>query len=158
GIISFNDKVLMYGSSMGNSMNDKRENSRGGADAGVIGVDTLGNKLWDKTYGGTSIEHFSQAHALQDGIVFIGTSASDLGFENSEKSFGGSSDIWVVKTDFNGNKIWDKTYGDFGDEFVNNSKIVGNKLIIAGLSGGGSIPGNMNLDNKGGFDAFLLSL
>lgn len=159
GIISFDNKILMFGNSSGSAVLDKSENSRGGVDAWVICVDTLGNKIWDKTFGGTNGDHFSKAHITNNGIVFIGESNSDIGFEKSENSFGGSSDIWVVKTDFLGNKIWDKTFGDYDAEKIEYSKIIENKLIVSGFKWGNNVTsGNLNLSNHGEFDGFLLSV
>lgn len=159
GVFILNENILMYGHSKGQAIFDKSENSRGGVDAWVICVDTLGNKLWDKTYGGAMDDNFYRAQILDDGIIFVGNSNSDIGFEKSENSFGGTPDIWVVKTDFLGNIIWDKTYGDFDFEALCNIEIIDSKLLITGYNYGiSSTPGNLNLSKKGDFDGFLVQV
>ncbi len=75
------------------------------ADFLVIKTDASGNMLWNKTYGGDDWE-WTQS---QDILL-----ASDGGyyFLGETDSYGqGSRDIWLFKTDANGNMEWNKTYG-----------------------------------------------
>jgi hypothetical protein len=76
----------------------------GGADAWLIRTDTLGNQLWNQTYGGT----------LEDGGGYIFEMA-DGGFTiaGSTHSFDvGNGDAWLVRTDSNGAILWNHTVGD----------------------------------------------
>jgi hypothetical protein len=79
----------------------------GGSDIFLIKTDANGNVQWAKTYGGTSSEGASSVQQTSDGgyIVAGGTG-----------SFGAGGDIFLIKTDANGNIIWAKTYGGTGYE------------------------------------------
>ncbi len=71
----------------------------------LIKTDSGGNMVWNKTYGGKYREWTQSSD-----ILF----ASDGGYYllGETTSFGaGQMDIWVVKTDANGNEEWNKTYG-----------------------------------------------
>jgi len=66
-------------------------------------------EVWNKTYGGVASEEgWMVQHTSDGGFVLIGYTAS----------FGsGSWDIWVIKTDAEGNQQWSKTYGGRGGDF-----------------------------------------
>jgi len=72
-------------------------------DAYVLKTDSLGNTLWDTTYGGPSDDWANCVQQTMDGGFAI------AGYT---KSFGvGSADVYFVKTDSLGNVLWDTTYG-----------------------------------------------
>lgn len=65
---------------------------------------------WDKTYdGGGYAEGFSGQQTTDGGFVLVGTVAKD--FESS-----GYTKAYVVKTDKNGKKVWDKSFA--GEDWV----------------------------------------
>src|SRR5687767_8525390 len=75
-------------------------------------------KQWVKTLGGTNND---QLYALQQtsdgGYILGGYSQSGLNGDKSE-NVRGSWDYWVVKTDANGNKTWDKTFGGSNPDYL----------------------------------------
>lgn len=75
----------------------------GNPDAWLIKTDSNGNIEWDKTFGGANLDiFFSVQQTTDSGYILAGTTDS---FGN------GDIDVWLVKTDSNGNKLWDKTFG-----------------------------------------------
>ena len=68
-----------------------------------------GDTLWTKTYGGLSTETGYSVQQTQDGGYIIAGSTSSFG--------AGGKDIYLVKTDANGDTLWTKTYGGTSDDF-----------------------------------------
>lgn len=75
----------------------------GNTDIYVVKTDSLGNKIWSKTFGKNNIEHGYSIKNTKDGNYII------AGYTNS--SGAGGYDAYLLKIDTIGNVIWDKTYG-----------------------------------------------
>ena len=73
-------------------------------DAILLKIDSEGNEQWKKLYGGSSTDvGFCIRQTADGGYAFLGQTLS---------SGEGQGDFYMVKTDANGNKEWEKTYGD----------------------------------------------
>jgi|GEM_PF-3243402 len=96
----------------------------GKADIWLLKTDFYCDTLWTKTYGGAEEDKaFSVTETSDSGYLIAGNTAS----------FGaGNDDIWILKTDKNGNLIWEQTYGyeyaDYGRRCCETSD--SNYLII----------------------------
>lgn len=72
----------------------------------VIKTDFFGNTLWEKTFGGSMWDIAESIIELKSGGFLIS------GHSNSPGISTGNSDIFLIKIDNNGNKIWQKSYGN----------------------------------------------
>ncbi|PJA26220.1 MAG: hypothetical protein CO189_12020 [candidate division Zixibacteria bacterium CG_4_9_14_3_um_filter_46_8] len=73
----------------------------------LISTHAMGqNLLWQNSYGGSFIDQsFGLCETYDGGYVMTGFT---LSFSNNP---GVESDLWLVKTDSNGNVVWSRTYG-----------------------------------------------
>ncbi len=142
---------------------DKSEISRGGADYWIVKLDNNGQKIWDKTLGGSDTEIPNSVIATSDGgYIILGSSASNISGDKTEVNHGGGTyidfDNWLVKLNSAGQKVWDKTFGgslsDNGDALL---LALDNSIIIGGSSKS-QISGNKSEDSKGDTDFWILKV
>jgi hypothetical protein len=69
----------------------------------LIKTDANGDSLWSRTFGGSSSDVGKSAQQTSDGGYII------VGFTMSYGA--GSSDVWLIKTDTNGDSLWSRTFG-----------------------------------------------
>lgn len=127
---------------------------KGNKDLWLFRVEDLGSLSWEKSFGGEDNE---EAHAvipaLDGGILIAGTTFSESG---DIKSNQGNGDVFLVKTDLEGNLLWTKTYGGSEPDGANQVYRTKDKnYIIVGTtqSKNGIIP-----KNKGSYDGWVLKL
>ena len=107
---------ILGGNSYSGIGGNKTDSSFGGWDYWILKTDSLGNKEWDKDFGGTKDDGlYSLQQTFDGGYILGGLSRSEISGNKSQPLWGGNSDIdfWVIKIDSLGNKIWDKDYGGF---------------------------------------------
>jgi len=67
-----------------------------------------GNEIWSQQFGGKSYDKASSIITTKNGYLIIGSTSS---YGN------GNYDMFVIKTDKKGKKIWQNTYGGFYNEY-----------------------------------------
>lgn len=100
----------------------------------LIKTDSLGNEIWSKTFGGSGRDYGNYVTEMSNGGFII------TGYTLSYGA--GSEDLWLLKIDANGNKIWDTTYGGAQSDIGNCIKKTSDGgYIIAGytLSSGAGV-------------------
>lgn len=115
---------------------DKTGASRGGMDFWVVKIDSLGNKEWDATYGGSANDTLRAIVPMPDGsFMLAGYSNSPAGFEKSEGARSELADYWVVKIAADGTYMKDFTFGGSGEERLFDATLLpdGN-ILLAGYS------------------------
>ncbi|MCH7761676.1 T9SS type A sorting domain-containing protein [candidate division TA06 bacterium] len=106
-----------YGGSSGDYLRSVHQTTDGGyimvaesfsfgegmADVYLVKTDSLGDTLWTKSYGGSASDYgYSVQQTTDGGYIIAGYTLS----------FGeGLSDVYLIKTDSNGDTLWTKTYG-----------------------------------------------
>jgi transcriptional regulator with XRE-family HTH domain len=112
GILFFKDLKALFNNQFDNStifvstINCGAENE---CDMELVKKDDKGNVLWKRIIGGTSYDKASQVVKTKEGNYIVVGSTSSFGK--------GNYDVLVVKVSSNGEILWQKTYGEFLNDY-----------------------------------------
>ncbi len=149
-IIKTNDGGFLVMGRTNSSGGDITGPTLGSYDMWAVKLDSAGNKQWDKSYGGTSIDYGTGVRQTTDGgYIMCGYTLDTV--------FGGFSfNFLVIKTDASGNVQWENQYGgsdaDYADDIIQTSD---GGYVVAGYS---QSTDNDFTVNAGFFDAWILKL
>lgn len=120
----------------------------------ILKLDTAGNLVWQKSFGGSNTERaYAIRQTIDGGYVIVGSSTSSDGNVTGSH---GSNDVWVVKLNATGTLIWQKALGgagvDLGRGIYQNAD---GSYIVGGYSA--STDGDVT-GNHGDKDAWIAKL
>ena len=113
---------ILGGSSSSGISGDRTSSSKGNLDYWIVKLDQNGNKLWDRAFGGSNFNHFRCLQQTADGGYILGGYSDSPVSGDKTQASQGVSDFWVLKLDGNGNKLWDKTFGGAGLDYLRDLK------------------------------------
>ncbi len=150
-----NSNILIAVASPSGVSGNKTIPSFGGYDYWLLKTDAGGNIINQYVYGGSGEESFKKILLLDDGYLLCGSSDSPIS-GNKTTANRGFSDYWVMKIDFNGNKVWEKVFGGTGYDNLTGATFIPNtnKIVLYGRSD--SPLGFEKTQNPFGYDDYWL--
>ncbi len=128
-------------------------------DCWMVKTDSLGNKSWVKTLGGSSMESATATSATSDGgYLLLGLSGSN-DFDVSGNH--GNFDFWLAKTDGVGTLQWQRSYGGTEYEFANDMYVTNDGgILLFGASGSndGDVSGHHGVTGFINHDMWIVKL
>jgi hypothetical protein len=96
----------------------------GDHDIYLLRLDSLGDTLWSRTYGGPATEYGYDICQLPDaGFIVVG----------STRSWGaGDADVYLLRLNFMGGVVWSRTFGGAGKDVGRSVRAVTGGFIIGG--------------------------
>ncbi|HRC32318.1 MAG TPA: hypothetical protein PK736_02625 [Bacteroidia bacterium] len=149
---------ILGGISLSGIGGDKTQPSWGSYDYWIVKIDSLGNKQWDKRYGGTDSDLLTSFQQTSDGgYILGGRSESGISGDKTQPSWG-NDDYWIVKIDSLGTKQWDKRFGGTSYElFYSLQQTTDGGYILGGLSWSG-ISGDKTQPSWGSYDFWIVKI
>lgn len=161
---------LLAGESFSPVSGSKSAPYYGNGDAWVVRLNANGTQLWDQSLGGTAADDVQVARQTADGgFLLAGSSMSRPGTGNKRSPYFGpagvalyhGTDMWVVRLDASGNKLWDRSFGGTGRERVWDCWLtVDGGFVLAGFSTSVPAPspaaGNKTSPSYGGCDYWVV--
>ena len=131
-------------------------------DAFLVKFNALGNRLWATYYGGTDNDAGMSVATDTSGNIYLAgeaTSTSGIASGGFQTVFSGGSfsgDLFLVKFDGNGNRLWATYYGGTGDEeeasvatdVPGNVYLAGDTYSTSSIASGGFQNSNTGLENE----------
>jgi len=112
GAVVLNDGSIYIGGYAGAADGDAATGHIGGDDFWLIKLDAAGTLQWKKQYGGSNHDVCKGISRTADGqLLLAGYTQSNDGDITRQQ---GNGDIWLLKLDLNGTKLWQKSYGGSG--------------------------------------------
>ena len=116
-------------------------------DVYLVKTDSDGNMLWNQTYGGTGDYMGYSVQVTSDGGYIIAGYIESFGTDEV--------DVYLVKTNSDGNLLWSQTYGDTGSGYAHDD--YGWSVLVAS-DGGYIIVGHTWSFGAGGTDVYLVKI
>ncbi|GAB3497897.1 hypothetical protein GCM10027341_18680 [Spirosoma knui] len=127
---------------------------RWGADYWIVKLNSAGNLVWQKTYGGDDSDSAKDIKVTPDGgFVVIGTTNSSNGDITNPRGY---FDLWVLKLNESGNLVWQKSLGGSQAELAAGIVPTSNgEYVAAGYTA--SNDGDVT-ENQGTIDYWIVKL
>ncbi len=126
--------------------------NHGERDAWIVKLNSVGDLLWQHSYGGSLTETANEIRQTPDGnYIVCGYSFSDDGDLSSNQ---GEEDYWIMKLDYSGNLIWQQSFGgSHADQGRAIAQSPDGSFILSGGSDSndGDVTGNHGNGNKDGW-------
>lgn len=137
--------LVLFISNIGESIliaGQKSTNLNGNGDAWIVLLKKNGEKKWENNYGGRGSDGGNSSLSTSDGGYI------SIGYTNAYGN--GKNDVWIIKTDFTGEREWSRVYGGKLDDLGWD--------VTESIDGGYVIAGETFSFGNGQSDIYLLKI
>jgi hypothetical protein len=149
-IIAIGQFTGMVNFNVGGSTTLKNLTSKGSEDVFALKIDTDGELIWAKSFGGSSIDYALDVDNLDNIYVagrFQGTANFDTESEGATIMSAGGNDAYILKLTSLGEFTWVKRFGGAGWDVVNGIAVDASQNVF--VTGRFSETANFNTDPEG---------
>ncbi|QNF32139.1 T9SS type A sorting domain-containing protein [Adhaeribacter swui] len=151
---------ILGGNSTSNRSGDKSGNRIGENDFWIIKLkeEPPLQASWNMRYGGSGKDNLTTAIKTSDGRYLSGgyTTSGVSGDKNQTSQ--GKNDYWIVKSDQNGKKLWDQSYGGSQDDYLNSIVQTADGGYLLAGSSASSRSGDKSQESRGDQDYWVVKV
>ena len=131
-IAPLNDGTFVLGGFTQSSDGDVSTNNGadGVSDVWIVNIDSNGNILWEKSFGGSGEDELSGMRPMPDGGVLISAHSNSLDGDVSSNI--GLEDLWLIKLGMNGEVQWQQSYGGTDRDLYFKLDVLNGDYVVAG--------------------------
>lgn len=149
---------ILGGDSYSGVSGNKTNAAIGSGDGWLVKTDAAGNKQWERVFGGMMYDGIFVVRTNSDGgYMLVGQSYSGADGNKTNANLG-EGDYWLIKTDANGDKVWERVFGGDGDDYPYAMESTGDGGFIIGGSSASGISGNKTNDTFGDYDYWIVKV
>lgn len=158
-VIELSDGNYFFaGISQSSAYGDITDTTNGSQDYWIGAIDTNGNLLWNKLYGGSSFDSVFDAILTNDGNILVVGQANSSATGDIVDTSAGGTDAWIVKFDISGSILWQKLYGgNLADAGIKILALSDGGYFVLGKSMS-TTGGEITESTHGDYDYWLLKL
>lgn len=150
---------LLGGYSKSGATGDKTQPTYGDWDYWLVKVDTAGNILWNRSYGGSDIDLLFAMNNASDGNLLVGGYSRSPVSGTKLSPGNGQYDYWIMKVNIsNGAEMWQQTYGGSNNERLRFIEETSDGSIVIGGSSDSPVGGDRTAPHYGGEDFWVMKL
>ena len=122
----------------------------------MVKTDSLGNKQWERTYGGSGSDGGDRIFPASDGNLYLlsGTLSNDG--DVSYNAYPMTNTYWILKIDTSGAILWEKTLGGSRGDFETYATPTSDGGIVA-IGYSNSSDGDVSV-HYGAYDRWMVKL
>ncbi len=125
----------------------KDTDCKGSLDYWLVKLDIFGNFVWQKSFGGRYTDTLHKVIELSDSSILLAGSSNSVMEKDKHTINKGLSDWWLIKLNLDGTVIWEKSFGNVGnDELTAVVETLDNKILLGGSFSNVSEEGTSDLD------------
>ncbi len=149
---------IVGSTSQSNALGDKTSAGQGGKDLWILRLDSQGNIIWQKTYGGRYEDELVSVLETKDKGLLIGANSnSPMSMDKGAESFG-MRDFWLIKLDEKGSERWQRIFGGNQDDVLSEIHELEDGSYLVGGTSNSEVSGNKTVSSNNSSDFWLLKL
>jgi gliding motility-associated-like protein len=127
--------LIVCGNSESGVFGDKTTPNYGQADYWIIKLDKDGNKIWDRSFGGSGPDRAINLDQNKTGYFLVCGQSQSNPSGTKEDSAKGAIDFWILYLKDNGDLVWEKNIGGYlNDPVFKMVKFKDGSYLVCGLS------------------------